>query len=284
MSTKRDLDDGTRTGVEASDIRLSNEWRSRSTDIQGRLPDASPLRRQNLLVEKRLLGFLSHTYGPGNWRRDVHSDRDVSSELYFFETDNELAIGGKPPKSSGLIRAVLKKLSVAVAGFVPVGSRVDGLRAEDWVTIAAESSNISPKAAQRVLWRQDISSRVTHVGDDLFVQVRSSDRGPAIQLLATARNEIRARRPLRRRNPPLWVAHLLHDKIILPVALSFAGLPVVYAVLAIHSDESPSQLDLTLAIATVIYIVWGGILLVHRRRRFVTRTAQVDRPNETLRL
>lgn len=283
MSAERDHDDDSRTGVEASDIRLSSEWRSRSTDILERLSNASPLCRQSLLVEKRLLGFLSQTYGPGNWRRDVHSDRNVSSELRFFETDEGLAFGGKPPKSSGLIRKSLKKISVAFPGYVPVGPRVDGLRAEDWVTIAAESSNISPNTAQRVLWRRGIPSRVTHVGDDLLVQVRMSDRGHANQLLATARNEIRARRPLRRRNPPLWFAHQLHDNVLLPVALGIAVLPIVVMAIAIFRYQALHSLYLAASIAAVILIGLGCILWVHFGRRFVARKPQVAHPNETLR-
>jgi hypothetical protein len=232
--------------VPLSRKQLVAEWRSRLAAAE-ELPTGAVTRPGWLRrVQRRLYRFLLSLYGSGDWRTadsppfEIHSNRAV-----VFDAPDVLPLAGKPAKETGKIRAVLKAVATAQDQPLAPGPLLDGLPAEDWVTIAVVEPGIDPGRCVKLLRSHQFAVQVLSRGRDLAIEVPAREHRAALKLLAA-----QERRGIFGRQPP--VQPLATATFWMLSAAMFAPIPA-FAALLITDARFPDALSGDDASEAVLY-------------------------------
>jgi hypothetical protein len=123
---------------------LIADWKRQLAAAQA-LPQASLRAAWLTRVRARLYRFLVACYGNGDWTTDYALSSPARAVADRPQADTSCSpaalsdLSGKPAKSAGHIRSVLKKVAGAQEAAIGVGPLAAGLDPAGWVIVAAAS-------------------------------------------------------------------------------------------------------------------------------------------------
>jgi hypothetical protein len=179
--------------------QLISDWRKRLAAAEAS-PDAGSLRAAWLVhMRRRLYRFLLSLYGDGAWRSSLPDEVSQTTNRVpagvVFDSADTLPLAGKPAKSEGTIRAVLKAVAGAQDQPYESGPWVQGFSQGEWVVVCAASDGLDLARCVQLLGSEGIVTRCLQMQSDVVIAV------PAI-LAPQARTAVRSNLRRLRRPPP----------------------------------------------------------------------------------
>ncbi len=212
-------------------------------------------------MRRRLYRFLIACYGNREWTAapSVPASGPASAPAaVLFESAEAMELNGKPAKTGGQIRSVLKKVAGAQDHPPEAGPLAGGLDATSWVVVAAASSKLKTGRCCELLRAAGLHARTAYHGDDHMVEVPACERHEAFEIVQRnrARVQVPPKTP-RTQRVPLWcrlaaMAILtMWVTILLAASLSIG----IWALTTPHQPQSPRQILNT----PEFYQVWGSL-------------------------
>ena len=146
----------------------------------------------------RLYSFLLACYGEGQWRADERPDNEERTSVMLAAADEQLH--GKPARSAGQIRAVLKTVANAQDDPHAPGPLASGLDPDSWIVVATAHARFSTERCLRLLRDAGIYARVGFQGRDKVVEVPAPLRQQAFTTIERNKHLLRVAR--RRQSEP----------------------------------------------------------------------------------
>ncbi len=213
-------------------------------------------------VRRRLYRFLLACYGTREWTDGppvVDDGRNAREESHaLFESADALDVPGKPAKTGGQIRSVLKKVASAQDHPPGMGPLAQGLSAESWVVVAAASSKLRTGRCWELLRAAGLHARTSYRGDDHMVEVPACERQEAFAIIERHRDRIHAPpKTPRTQRVPLW-CRLAAMAILTMWVTILLAVSMSVGIWALTAPHQPQEAMLT---SPEFYHVWGSLFV-----------------------
>jgi len=246
--------------VPVSRDQLIADWRKRlaiARDGQG----ASPHRATWLSrLRVRLYRFLLSLYGDGRWNAPSPVEAGTPTGApagVVFDSEGALPLAGKPAKSDGKIRAVLKSVANSQSQPLERGPLTSGLSPDSWMVVASSSAHIRTARLLLFLKLAGILARLSARGGDRLVEVQAEDRAAALRIIERNHDKLHGRE----RVSPIEGINLLAGIPILVIYAPFVILALVAALNMIFpaaENRRPSGS----AMATLFFGGWAACVVL----------------------
>ena len=239
---------------------LVSDWRQQLAAAQSAVAD-SPHSAWLARVRVRLYRFLLACYGDASWSAAPLEETQESSDAAagaLADSLGDVALEGKPAKSLGQIRSVLKAVASAQDDPHAPGPLAGGLAPESWVIVAAASSKLKIGRCCELLRAGGLHARTAYRGDDHMVEVPARQRQQAFEIIERNRGRVLAAPKTPRTQPiPLWcrIAAAAIVSMWVTGLVAWMTLAVVWSLNLPQHNKRP--LDY-LAMAE-FYPIWGSL-------------------------
>lgn len=258
---------------------LVSDWRQQLAAAQSTVAD-SPQSAWLARVRVRLYRFLLACYGDARWSAAPLEETQNLTDTTPAQSDSlgHLALEGKPAKSLGQIRSVLKAVASAQDDPHAPGPLTAGLAPESWVIVAAASSKLKIGRCCELLRARGLHARTAYRGDDHMVEVPARERQQAFEIIERNRGRVLAPpKTPRTQRIPLWCRIAAAAVMSMWVTGLLAGVAfmAIWALATARNDhalEAPANmLDMAefyrLWISLFVAILLLAVLGIIRRNR-----------------
>ena len=175
--------------------KLVQDWRQRLAAAENEAEEGNRL-RWLYRMRVRLYRFLLSCYRDVDWRADEPSP-GLSDETLFDASHGDtttivdVPLDGKPAKTIGKMRAVLKSVSAAQDLPPEAGPLTKGIEVDDWVVAVSPRDKLQMHGCQELLKRAGIKSAWGEQGE---LKVRHFDLARAVEIIRHYRPALRVKR------------------------------------------------------------------------------------------
>lgn len=240
--------------------QLIADWQQR-LDVASE-PQSGASKRSEWLnrVRRRLYRFLLSLYGDGSWNAPPPScEPENAGRSAVFDAPDVLPLSGKPAKTGGVIRTVLKAVAQAQDSAVQSGPLAGGLPADSWVIAAAASAHLRVSRVVRLLKHHGIAARLSCVGHDRLVEVKAKDRHRALALISASEPQLRGRE----REGPLAGIHFLTGFTLVTVLAPFIVAPVLAVAMLLIDGNTATAMFQTGPLVGLFLAGWGACIVLY---------------------
>jgi hypothetical protein len=199
---------------------LVADWRGRLVNAEAVPIGASKRLAWLVRVRIRLYRFLLSLYGDAGWNAAPNSPADESTASVVFDSPDVLPLAGKPAKSEGKIRAVLKSVANSQDNRCPRGTfdsswppatgafkwpeeswmRRALVATDIWRVVASEEWNLDVHKCRQLLEANGLHPRLTNCLGHEVLEVVGDEHPKAHRLILQNRDKLQL--PLMMRRPP----------------------------------------------------------------------------------